>query len=255
VALAGIGTLPDTIGSRSIIINMRRRAPDERIDPYRSRKEAGTAEGLRNRLARWCEHIAPHINLDIELPDEITDRNADCWEPLFAIAEQAGEDWPTRVKQAALSLLKSGAEHTETEGTRLLADIKEAFEGNDKLHQETLLLKLHNLPESPWLDIRGKSLDARGLSSRLKPYGIRSKPIRSGDAVKKGYAITDFDDAWKRYLPSVGHPGYTGYTGYKIDNQNKNVTDVTDVTQVSQETDPFESLKNPNLRLIKGEAA
>ena len=37
VALAGLGWLPDTILSRSIIIRMRRRAPDERIEPFRRR--------------------------------------------------------------------------------------------------------------------------------------------------------------------------------------------------------------------------
>ena len=34
VALAGIGDLPDTIGSRSVIIDMRRRAPSERVEPF-----------------------------------------------------------------------------------------------------------------------------------------------------------------------------------------------------------------------------
>ena len=35
VALAGLGDLPDTILSRSIIVRMRRRAPNESVEPYR----------------------------------------------------------------------------------------------------------------------------------------------------------------------------------------------------------------------------
>src|SRR5262245_7063872 len=37
VALAGLGWLPDTILSRSIIIRMRRRGPQERVSPFRRR--------------------------------------------------------------------------------------------------------------------------------------------------------------------------------------------------------------------------
>ena len=37
VAMAGIGNLPDTIRTRSIVIRMRRRAPNECIEPYRRR--------------------------------------------------------------------------------------------------------------------------------------------------------------------------------------------------------------------------
>ena len=36
VALAGLGNLPDTIASRSILIEMRRRAPDELVEPFQA---------------------------------------------------------------------------------------------------------------------------------------------------------------------------------------------------------------------------
>ena len=53
VALAGIGELPDTIMSRSIVIKMRRRAPDEAIEPFRIRIEEEVGHKLRDRLANW----------------------------------------------------------------------------------------------------------------------------------------------------------------------------------------------------------
>ena len=37
VAMAGLGDLPDTLYSRSVIIRMRRRLPSEEIEPYRRR--------------------------------------------------------------------------------------------------------------------------------------------------------------------------------------------------------------------------
>src|SRR6516164_1084806 len=57
VALAGLGWLPDTILSRSIIIRMRRRAPDERVEPFRRRTQAPIGEALRRRLAAWAEAV------------------------------------------------------------------------------------------------------------------------------------------------------------------------------------------------------
>ena len=37
VAMAGLGWLPDTILTRSVIVRMRRRAPGETVEPFRRR--------------------------------------------------------------------------------------------------------------------------------------------------------------------------------------------------------------------------
>ena len=39
VALAGLGDLPDTIMTRSVVVRMKRRRPGERVEPYRRRVE------------------------------------------------------------------------------------------------------------------------------------------------------------------------------------------------------------------------
>jgi hypothetical protein len=57
VALAGLGWLPDTILSRSVIVRMRRRAPNEAVEAFRHRTHAPIGEALRHRLARWAESI------------------------------------------------------------------------------------------------------------------------------------------------------------------------------------------------------
>ena len=49
VALAGLGDLPDTILTRSVIIRMRRRSPDEQVEAYRRRVHQ--LEGARNQRA------------------------------------------------------------------------------------------------------------------------------------------------------------------------------------------------------------
>ncbi len=49
-AIAGIGSLPDTILDRAVIIRMRRRAPGERIREYRERTTRPEGESLRALL-------------------------------------------------------------------------------------------------------------------------------------------------------------------------------------------------------------
>jgi Protein of unknown function (DUF3631) len=76
LALAGIGRLPVTLMSRSIIIPMHRsKAQKEIFDP-----RAGFLSG---EIARW----ASRVNLDPnpQMPPQIKGRDADKWRPLIAI--------------------------------------------------------------------------------------------------------------------------------------------------------------------------
>src|SRR5215216_2954849 len=52
--LASIGDLPDTIMDRALVIRMRRRAPTEHVDPYRTRRDAPPLNQLRDQLAGWA---------------------------------------------------------------------------------------------------------------------------------------------------------------------------------------------------------
>jgi hypothetical protein len=43
-------------------------------------------------------------------------------------------------------------------------------------------------------------MTARQLAALLRPFGIRSITMRVGEATPKGYALTDFEDSFARYL-------------------------------------------------------
>jgi hypothetical protein len=58
-ALAGLGDLPETVMSRSVIIRMRRRAPTEQVEPFRARQHESSGHELRDRLAEWHKPSAP----------------------------------------------------------------------------------------------------------------------------------------------------------------------------------------------------
>jgi hypothetical protein len=204
VALAGIGDmLPDTILSRSVIVPMRRRAPHERVEPFRPRLVTAAGNRLRDRLAAWAAGAIPRIiGVWPEMPDGVQDRAADVWEALLAVADAAGGHWPDTARVSAVTLVMLLQEAKgESLGLRLLNDVRTVFGESVALPTATLLTKLCGLPESPWADMRGKPLNDRGLAVRLRRYEIKPKVIRVGATTHRGYVREDFVDAWCRYLP------------------------------------------------------
>jgi hypothetical protein len=238
VALAGLGWLPDTIMSRAVIIRMQRRAAGETVEPYRRRLHDKDTEHARGLIEAWANTFPAQIESWPKLPAGIEDRDADIWEPLIAIAEHIGGGWPERARAAAVSLVSLSKEREPSLGIRLLRDLRTIFEDRTAMTTSSILNALHNLEESPWKDLKGKPLNDRGLSGRLKQYSITSKQIRIGEVTLKGYARADLHQAWLRYLPSPDkcETRETSETTHKNINENndRNVSDsVSDTSNVS----------------------
>ena len=208
VALAGIGDMPDTIEDRAVIIIMRRRAPDETVRPYRTRRDGPALHHLRGRLAQWvCGHLHQLAEATPAMPVE--DRAADTWEPLVAIADAAGGHWPATARAAVLGLVEGDQEPANVSlRVRLLIDCRTAFGDADSLPTATLLGRLRDDDEAPWATLGGTGLTARGLSTLLRDFGITSANRRWPDGSQnKGYLAADFADPWRRYCP----PARTGH--------------------------------------------
>lgn len=214
-AIAGIGKLPSTIQDRSISIKLKRRATNEPVKRFRARDAVGEAAPIRERLTRWAAGAVSALkSARPELPEALDDRAADGWEPLLAIADLAGADWPQRARKAGVGLSTNDRED-ESLGVRLLSDIRNLFitKQADRVSSEDIVNHLVSVEESPWGDIRkGKPLDKANLAARLKPFNVCPKQLRFGTESKKGYERTSFEDAWKRYLPSLPE-GETVETG------------------------------------------
>lgn len=203
VALAGLGFLPDTIIDRAVVVKMKRRAPDEIIVPFRHREVAPVADLIMAQLVAWADSYFDTISTLVpDMPAGITDRPADVWEPLLAVADVAGGAWPERARRAAEHLNAERVAVDPSLGAQLLGDIRNIFTSSatDRLSSEELVERLCALEEAPWGDLRGKALDARGLARRLRQFDVRPHTIRVQDRTPKGYEQTDFYDAWCRYL-------------------------------------------------------
>ncbi|MEV0392310.1 DUF3631 domain-containing protein [Polymorphospora rubra] len=202
-ALAGIGAMPDTIEDRAVVVRMRRRAPGENVAPYRHRRDGPALRQLANDLAEWLNaHLAELERAEPVMPLE--DRAADTWEPLIAVADLAGGDWPDRGRHAAEALTAERDGNTvSSDRIRLLADCRTAFGQYDAIPTAALLDRLKADPEAPWAEYSATGLTPMKLGALLREYDIRSDTIRfpppTGQA--KGYRRADFLDAWQRYCP------------------------------------------------------
>ena len=130
------------------------------------------------------------------------------WEPLLALADAAGGDWPDLARRSAVALVAAAGAKVGGFGIQLLADLRVIFHdtGEDRLSTDHILERLCALDESPWADIRGKALDSRNLARRLAKYAVKPKQLRLGDKNTRGYERVDLLDAWLRYLPTADTP-------------------------------------------------
>src|SRR5262245_12209338 len=121
---------------------MRRRAPDEIVEPYRRREREKEGYELRDRLAAWAAAAIGRVTVP-DMPDGIVDRDADIWEPLIAVADAAGAQWPEIARVTAVTFVTLSREYGEERlGIRLLDDMRTVFGDDEKLPTKAILEKL-----------------------------------------------------------------------------------------------------------------
>lgn len=203
-ALSGIAAknLTDSLVSRSIIFNLRRKLPSEKTAPLR-RDSARYFSDTKRKLMRWAQDIGERFTMTVPEPFGLDNRAADNWEGLVAIADIAGGVWPLWSRHAAHHIAGS-VDAAPSVNQELLTDIQAAFERRktDKLHTAQLLAELCNDEESAWATYnRGKPIASRQLSKRLEEFGVSPKQLWiSGEGNRRGYELSQFDDAFSRYL-------------------------------------------------------
>jgi hypothetical protein len=210
-AIAGIGKLPDTIQDRAIPIILKRRTRTEQVGRFRARQAWAAAAPIREALERWT---APAVlealrTAEPALPETLNDRAQDVWEPLLAIADLAGGEWPALARKAATTL--AGRLEDDDLGIELLHDIKDIFDGPSAADSSSLpsvvsfiasaelVTQLCAQQDRPWATLRkgDKPLSVHGLARLLKQFGIVPRPNKPGEI--RGYERDSFMDPWARY--------------------------------------------------------
>ena len=202
-AIAGLEKLPDTVQSRSIPIRLKKRKPSELVEKFRLRHVGYEAHDLAEELEHvFGEAVADLPVTEVDLPDELSDRAQDVWEPLFQIAELAGEDWPGRAVRAALVLSGQREAEEATVGVQLLTDMRAAFDGDQQMPTAELVRRLCRMEESPWGGWnKAEGIKPRQIAKMLRRFEIRSRHLRTDRGTRMGYRKADCEDAWERHLP------------------------------------------------------
>jgi hypothetical protein len=214
-AFAGIGNIPDTVASRSIKIAMVRRKKSQKVKRLRKRELNAAATPIIKALKDWSDDLDVLRNLRNarpQVPEELGDRGADICEPLLALADMAGGDWPQRLRDALKHLMAKGEADDGDMRIRLLASIREIFQGKWKdeknIPTEDLLEELVKLEGEPWGAWWGGAVflgNTRGpgseLAKLLKGFSIVPRSVRQPDGTSpKGYPLDLFSEAFERYL-------------------------------------------------------
>lgn len=204
-ALAGIGTLAPTLVDRSIVLELRRKLPHEKVERLRH-ADSSQFDVIIRKLARFAQDFGAQVrDARPTLPEALNDRAADNWEGMLAIADIAGGDWPELARRAALKLSGETGNAGSIE-TELLQDIQEIFaaQADTRIFSSRLVQLLSADEDKRWATYnRGAPIRARQIASKLKGYGIESQNIRIGAIQAKGYDVQQFSDAFKRYLPQA----------------------------------------------------
>jgi putative DNA primase/helicase len=200
IGLKGLN-VPDTTLSRSIIIEMERKLPEDRAEGFAHIDDDELAK-LRRRLARFSQdNIESLRSPSPHMPEGFGNRLEANWKMLLAIAELCGVGEAARASAVALSRRSDEA----SLGVELLRDIRGIFEQQDvdRIRSEELTNKLGNMADRPWAEMpwTGKPITQPQLARLLKPYKVKPKKIRFDAGPFNGYELAWFEKAW-RYIPA-----------------------------------------------------
>jgi hypothetical protein len=206
-AIALIGSLPPTLASRSIQVELQRKLATEVVKPLRLDRLNHLAP-LQQQAARWAAENRMRLSdADPAMPSAIYGRMADNWRPLFAIAEVAGGEWPERAQDAAVEL--SAAYSEKVAAVMLLEDTRDILKKRglgpgegQSIWSIDLVHDLVNLEDRAWgtWGRSGKPITQERVAAMLRGFKVVPKQIKREGINQRGYYAAPLYAAFDRYL-------------------------------------------------------
>jgi putative DNA primase/helicase len=199
--IAMIGRLPETLEDRSVAVSLRRRKPMERVKQFRSER-ADELRQLARKIVRWVTDNQSALAAGDPNTGVLSNRAADNWRPLLAIADLAGGDWPLTARNIAEAY--EATKQDQSKRTMLLADIRSMLAARPyarRIGSTELAIELGTMEGRPWAEWRnGKPITAAAVARMLAPFCILPGTRRDGPETFKGYLVADFEEPFARYL-------------------------------------------------------
>jgi hypothetical protein len=205
--LARIGTFPQTITDRAIVIGMQRRQHFETVNRFLYRRANPEGDSLRMRASTFVRMRQGEIRVAYEAIELgfISDREAEAWAPLFAILSVANPERLPELRASAEHLTRSKNANTEDDSLilRLLSDIRDIWtEREPKIFSADLVARLRRIEDSPWSS--DERFNERKLARLLRPFGLTAATQRIGSKTLKGYVWESAVTVFSRYLVPRG---------------------------------------------------
>lgn len=215
-ALAGIGSLPDSVARRAIYIRLQRKRKDETVERFIRRDVAPVAAALREQAAAWAAQNGKKIGAARpEMPEQLSDRMQEGCESLVAIADACGCGETARA--ALVELLATGGRLDTHDAfrVRLLKDLHEIWTERERkdgrraraISTADLLTALHQIDDGPWHRFYGRQLEANDLASLLRQYNVTPTTVKVRGRAIKGYKRDHMMDVFERYVGDGGNAG------------------------------------------------
>jgi hypothetical protein len=209
-----VGSLPQALADRCIIIAMQRRRADQPLARFRFSRAQAEAASLKEQMESAARSRRNELaEVYHEMPDleYLSDRDAELFSPLVAVCAVFAPSRVDELKRHAQTLTgaKDKATADDSLALRLLADLKEHWpDGKGGWLTKDLLTTLKGIEESPWA--ADFELNSRRLARLLNPFGVESKSVRDQEQTGKGYKQDEVLAACSLYLPCEKVTGSQG---------------------------------------------
>jgi len=196
--IAGIGAIAGPLASRCISILMHRKPKHVKLP--RISQALPEAANIGRKYCRWMLDHAGEINFDADppAPNELSDRQCDCWRPLFVLADAAGGDWPQAARRVAVSL-SGGCDAEDNINVRLLLDIARLLGHKAEVSATEIAKTLNDDPNLEWGRFGGRGISAVTVGRRLKQLGLLARGAKNVNL----YAMDAIRELAARYTPDA----------------------------------------------------
>jgi putative DNA primase/helicase len=205
-----IGRLPAAMQSRVINIVLRRATVAElKVKTRLVRGESAVLRDCGRKIARWAQdRIALPELSKADIPEDISHRDLDNWEPLLRTGLAVGSDWPQRARDGAIIL--TGKTLAVGDIVPLLTDIFRVLGKRERMSTRQMAAEMLVLdePSADWnIAYRGQPINDYWLSEHVKEVirvaDEKERRWKEGGKVVRGYRKEHFQDARERYLSNI----------------------------------------------------
>jgi hypothetical protein len=184
----------DDVRSRTLMLLCGKRRPTHKLERLDWRDDAPTLQGHHDALAAWAETVKHEVAAARPSMEGFDDRERDITEPLIAVADAAGGDWPERARNAVRVVCRGATDEMTKPEPRnpfevLMRDLGLVWAPEeDRLPTREIVERLRELPNSAWSRFRTPQDAGRELVKILRPEGVEPSTFRmpQSDPVK-GY--------------------------------------------------------------------